>query len=159
MKIVINRRFYALASLVSLFAGMGIYLLFRNTNMLIFEWIPKLQFFKDVYVPVRKTVFSSIFLFNLSDTLWFLSGIFFLRFIWFYHFKEQNIYVFCFYLIAVVFEISQLSDNIPGTFDFMDLLFIGIIAFVEGLIYLVCSRNANLWFKSVLKKPIISKEE
>jgi hypothetical protein len=38
-------------------------------------------------------------------------------------------------LIGFVLEISQLSDKIPGTFDWLDLLFIGIAAFGEGLLY------------------------
>jgi hypothetical protein len=159
MKIAINRRFYGLASLVSLVMGMGIYLLFRNTNMLIFEWIPKLRFIKDAYIPAKPSIFTSILLYNLPDTLWFLSGVFFFRFIWFYRFKEQNVYVLCFYLTAVVFEISQLSDNIPGTFDFLDLFFMGIAAFVEGLLYLTCLGNANLRIELISNKPIIFEEE
>jgi hypothetical protein len=46
----LNRRFYGIASLVSLVAGMAVYLFFRNTNMMLFEWIPKLQFFNDIYI-------------------------------------------------------------------------------------------------------------
>jgi hypothetical protein len=133
--IVVDKRFYGLASLVSLVIGMGIYLLFRNTNMLLFEWIPKLEFLKNVYIPIKKSFISSIFLYNLPDALWFLSGILLLRFVWFGNKKWQGIYIFCFYGIAVIFEISQLLNNIPGTFDLLDLLFIGITAFVEGLLY------------------------
>jgi len=135
MTIVINRRFYGLASLIPLVIGMGIYLLFRNTNMLLFEWIPKLKIFKDVYIPTKQSLFISILKYNLPDALWFLSGIFFFRFIWFYKLKEQNVYILSFYFMGLVFEISQLSDNIPGTFDFLDLLFEGIGAFVESLLY------------------------
>jgi len=131
----INRQFYGFASLVSLVTGMGIYLFFRNTNMLLFKWLPKLQIFKDAYIPVKQSVFTSIFLYNFPDTLWFISGILFLRFIWFYKKKEQNAYLLCFYIIGAVFEISQLSGSIPGTFDFLDLFFMGIGAFVESLLY------------------------
>ncbi|MDR0290898.1 MAG: hypothetical protein LBI06_08185 [Treponema sp.] len=131
----INRRLYGLASLVSLAMGMGIYLFFRNTNMLLFEWIPKLQFFKDVYIPTRQSVFTSMLFYNLPDALWFLSGILLLRFIWFYKFKEQDVYIICFYLIGAIFEISQLSKNVLGTFDPLDLFFIGITALIEGLLY------------------------
>jgi len=73
-------------------------------------------------------------LFNLPDALWFLSGILLLRFIWFYKPKEQYVYIVCFYLMGVIFEISQLSGNIPGTFDYLDLLFMGIGVFGEGLL-------------------------
>jgi len=135
MKTGINKRFYGLASLVSLIIGIGIYLLFKNTDMLIFEWIPKLKIFKYIYIPTKQSIFTSILLYNFPDALWFLSGIFFLRYIWFYKIKEQNLYILCFYLIGAVFEISQLSNIIPGTFDFLDLLFMGIGAFVESLLY------------------------
>jgi len=133
--IKINRRIYGLGSLFSLVIGIGIYLFFRNSNMLLFELIPKLAYFKDIYIPINRSFYSSMLLFNLPDALWFLSGILFLRFIWFYKLKEQNVYLFCFYLMGAVFEISQLSINIPGTFDILDLLFMGIVAFVEGLLY------------------------
>jgi len=130
------RKVYGLASLVSLVLSIGIYLLFRNVDkLLIFELIPKLEFFKGVYFPIEHSTLGSFFLFNLPDALWFLSGILLLRFIWFHSCKEQNIYLLCFYLLGAVFEISQLSDNIPGTFDFLDLFFMCIGALVEGLLY------------------------
>jgi hypothetical protein len=131
----VNRRFYGIASLVSLVAGMGIYLFFRNTNMMLFEWIPKLQVFQDAYIPTRQNVFTSLLLYNVPDALWFLSGILFLRFLWFNNKKWQGIYIVCFYGMAVTFEICQLSDNFPGTFDWLDLFFFGITAFIEGLLY------------------------
>jgi hypothetical protein len=133
--IEVNRRFYGLASLISLLIGMGIYLFFRNTNMLLFEWIPKLLFFKDVYIPTKQTVFTSILFFNLPDALWFLSGILFFRFLWFYKYKEQKVYIICFFLMGIIFEISQLSEIVPGTFDWLDLFFMGITALLEGLLY------------------------
>jgi hypothetical protein len=129
------RLIYGLSSLLSLAIGMGIYFFFRDTNMLLFAWIPQLEFLNSVYIPLKHSVFTSMLLFNLPDALWFLSGILFLRFIWFYRFKEQTVYVISFYFMGAIFEISQLSDNIPGTFDYLDLLFMGIAAFVEGLLY------------------------
>jgi len=131
----INRRFYCFASIISLFMGMAIYLLFRNTNMLLFQWLPKLEYFKNVYIPMEHSIFRSMLLFNLPDALWFVSGILFLRFLWFKEYKEQKFYLLCFYSIGSVFEINQLSEKIPGTFDYLDFLFMGIGAFVEGLLY------------------------
>jgi len=143
--IIINRRFYGIASLVSLLAGMGIYLFYRNTNMLLFKWIPKLQIFKDIYIPTKQSFFTSILFFNLPDALWFLSGILFLRLIWFYRFKEQNVYILCFYLIGAVFEISQLSKDVPGTFDWLDMFFMGITALFEGLLYKIFVQRRLIW--------------
>ena len=135
MGVDISRRLYGFASLIILFLGIGIYLLFRNTNMLIFEQIPKLEFFNKIYLPVKHSVFSSMLLFNLPDVLWFLSGIFFIRFLWFKNKKWQVIYLICFYGIAFLIEVTQLLKNVPGTFDVLDLLFMSITAFVEGLLY------------------------
>jgi len=135
MGIDIRRQLYGFASFVVLFLGIGIYLLFRNTNMLIFEQIPKLEFFNKIYLPVKHSVFSSMLLFNLPDALWFLSGIFFIRFLWFNNKKWQVIYLISFYGIAFFIEATQLFENVPGTFDVLDLLFMSITAFVEGLLY------------------------
>jgi len=128
---------YGLASIFTLIIGMIIYLLFRDlNNMLLFRWIPKLAFFQNFeYIQLTPSVLSYILMYNIPDMLWFVSGILFLRFFWFYKPREQKIYVLCFYIIGTVFELSQLSKHIPGTFDFLDLLFMGIGALVEGLIY------------------------
>jgi hypothetical protein len=141
----ISKRFYGIASIVSLALGMGIYFFFRNSNMLLFQYLPKPAFLNDVYIPVKHSFFSSLFLFNLPDALWFLSGILFLRFLWFNNEKWQKIYILCFYGIAAIFEISQLSNNIPGTFDVLDLLFFVITAFVEGLLYKISVRRSLKW--------------
>jgi hypothetical protein len=113
--------------------------------MLLFEWIPKLLFFKNVYIPVKQSVFTSMLFFNLPDALWFLSGILLLRFIWFYRYKEQNVYIICFFLIGIVFEISQLSENIPGTFDWLDLFFMCMTALLEGLLYKIFIQRRLKW--------------
>jgi len=131
-----NKWFYSLASMFSLVLGIGIYLLFRNTDMLLFQWIPKLEFLKNLYIPVVDySIFNYMLLFILPDALWFLSGILFFRFFWFNNKKYQRIYIFCFYVIAIIFEMCQIIKIIPGTFDILDLLFIVITAFVEGLLY------------------------
>jgi hypothetical protein len=103
--------------------------------MVLFEWIPKPKFIEAFSLPIAKSFLSSILLYNLPDMLWFLSGMMFLRFMWFYDTKWQKIYLRCFCGIALIIETSQLSENIPGTFDLLDLLFMGIGAFVEGLLY------------------------
>jgi len=132
----INRQFYCLTALISLAAGTLIYLLFRDlSNILLFTWIPTLEFPKTVLIQLNPSIFSYILKYNMPDMLWFLSGILFLRFIWFNKAKEQKFYVFCFYIVGVVFETSQLFDVIPGTFDWLDLLFMGIGAFIEGLLF------------------------
>jgi ABC-type polysaccharide/polyol phosphate export permease len=130
------REIYGLASIFSLISGMCIYLLFRDmSNMILFAWLQKTNINKNVFVPLESFVFANILQYNLPDMLWFVSGILFLRFIWFYRLKEQKVYTSCFYAFGIIFEISQLAKKTPGTFDLMDLFFMGTGAFIESLIY------------------------
>jgi hypothetical protein len=130
------RTLYGLLSLLSLIIGMIIYLLFRDlNNMVLFSWMPKPEFLKTILMPLKPSILSDFFLYNIPDMLWFVSAILFFRFIWFYKINVQKAYILCFYGIGVLFETSQLSKNVPGTFDWMDLLCMGIGAFIEGLLY------------------------
>ena len=131
-----NRAFYGLLSFLTLISGMAIYLLFRDlNNMIIFSWIPKPEYFEKVLVPLKPSILSDILRYNLPDMLWFVSAILFLRFVWFYKNYIQKIYISVFYGVGLVLEFSQLSEKVTGTFDLLDLFFMGIGAFVEGLLY------------------------
>ena len=130
------RAFYLFLSLSSLTFGTAIYLLFRDIhNTVLFALMPKPEFLKTIAAPLKPSLFSDILRYNIPDMLWFVSAILFFRFIWFYKNTAQKSYIACFYGIGAIFEASQLSKNVPGTFDWMDLLFMGIGAFIEGLLY------------------------
>jgi hypothetical protein len=130
------RAFYGLLSLLSLALGMIIFLLFRDlNNMVLFSWIPKPEFLKTTLMPLKPTIVSGFLRYNLPDMLWLVSAVLLFRFIWFYKIKIQRAYIFSFYIAAIAFETSQLIKNIPGTFDLLDLFFMGIAAFVESLLY------------------------
>jgi len=133
---------YGLLSLSTLIGGMVIYLLFRDVNnMVLFSWIPKPDFLGTILVPLQPSICTNILRYNIPDMLWFVSAILFFRFIWFYKTKEQTAYISCFYAIGFALEISQLSKKVPGTFDWLDLLFMSIGAFVEGLLYKIFNRR------------------
>ena len=130
------RLFYGLVSILTLLTGMLIYFLLRDVNnILLFKWILKPTFLKTILVPLKPSIFSNFIKYHLPDMLWFVSGILFLRFIWFYKIKIQKLYIWFFYCLGLVIETSQLSNNVSGTFDILDLIFMGIGAFVEGLLY------------------------
>ena len=130
------RTVYGVLSLLILILGMVIYLLFRDlNNMILFKIVPKPEFAESVLIQLKPSVFSYVLKYNLPDMFWFVSAILFLRFIWFEKIKIQTVYIICFYVIGFVFEICQLSEKVPGTFDWLDLLFFGIGASVEGLLY------------------------
>ena len=93
------------------------------------------EFTRDVVIQLQSSLFSSILKFNIPGMLWFVSGILLFRFLWFHKPMTQRIYVGCTYALGAIFEISELSERVPGTFDVLDLLFMGIGAFVEGLLY------------------------
>jgi len=138
------RILYVLLSFIFLAVGIGIYLIFREIDkMIIFEWIPKAKFNIDnLPKKLDTSFFSNILIYNLPDMLWFISGILFIRFIWCNKIKIQKIYILGFYGVGLVLEISQLSENVPGTFDWIDLLFISIGAFVEGLLYNIFEKRS-----------------
>ena len=131
-----QRLFYGLLSLVTLLAGIVIYFLFRDlNNIVLFKWIPQPELLKTILIALKPSISANFLRYYLPDTLWFISAILFLRFLWFYKVKTQTSYIVSFYAIGLVLEISQLSENIPGTFDWFDLLFMGIGAFIESLLY------------------------
>jgi len=87
---------------------------------------------------------SSLIIYNLPDALWFLSGILLLRYLWFNYNKWQKIYINIFYGIAIIIEITQILKYVPGTFDVLDLIFMCITAFVEGLLYkFICIKGVR----------------
>jgi hypothetical protein len=112
--------------------------------MILFSWLPMPEFLETTLIPLKSSIVTNIIRFNLPDMFWFVSAILFLRFIWFYNIKVQTVYIMCFYVIGFSFEISQLSKKVPGTFDLLDLLFLGIGAFVEGLLYKKLCSDINL---------------
>jgi hypothetical protein len=130
------RLYYGLSSLLTLIMGMCIYLLFRDlNNMILFKFIPKPGFTENVLIQLKPSILSYVLKYNITYMLWFLSGILLMRFIWFYNYKIQKIYVLCFYSIGLLYVLCKISKKFPGTFDWLDLLFMGIGAFAEGLLY------------------------
>ena len=127
---------YFVLCVFSLIMGLGIYILFRDlNNIVLFEYISIPVIFQKTLFPMKTSNMTNFIRFHLPDMLWFLSGILFFRFIWFEKIKIQAFYILCFYVVGIMLEISQLSNKIFGTFDFLDLLFMSIVALVDGLLY------------------------
>jgi len=103
--------------------------------MLLFKFIPKPEFTKNIPIQLKPTIFSHVLKYNFPYVLWFLSGIFLMRFIWFYNINSQKIYILMLYGICFIYVICKYFNNFPGTFDWLDLILMSIGAFVEGLLY------------------------
>ncbi|MHC6203436.1 hypothetical protein ACYULU_09615 [Breznakiellaceae bacterium SP9] len=133
---------YLVLAILAVFCGLCIYALFRNLNILLFNWFPKPAFLDTLYIPVNyRNPFVSFVLFNLPDSLWFLSGLLLIRSVWFSNKKWCSVYLTVFCLMACLFEISQLSKAVPGTFDIIDLSLLIPIAIGENIFYTFIRRR------------------
>ena len=138
---------YFAAAFLFFLAGMAIYAFFRNLNIMLFEFFPKPSFLSMLHFPVRAdNIFLSMFIFNLPDGLWFLSGLLIIRVIWLANPKWTAVYIGIFSFIALSLEISQLFEGVSGTFDPLDILFMAFFAILESVIY-------NKFSKSKISLP------
>jgi hypothetical protein len=123
-------------SFLVFFSGIVLYGILRDTNMVLYSFLPKPAFLNTIFVSVNAdNILLSIVRFNLPDGLWYLTGLFIIRSIWLPNIKWMTIYFIIFSLFAFVLEASQYFNAIPGTFDVIDLFCCGVMAFVESLIY------------------------
>ena len=128
---------YYIAAFTAFLGGVAIYAFLRDiNNMLLFHFFPKIPFLSARYIPVKTdAIWSNMFLYNLPDGLWCLSGLLLVRATWLVNTGWRVIYGGIFIVIALSFEIAQLSANIPGTVDVLDLVFMGSFAFLESIIF------------------------
>jgi len=130
------RLLYCAAGFASLFSGIAVYAFFRNPEMILFRFIPKPVLLNTLFIPVKAhSIAGSVLLFNLPDGLWFLSGALFIRALWLINAKWRTLYFGIFAAAALALEIGQCSSFVPGTFDLLDILFMGIFAFIESNIF------------------------
>ncbi|MCL2252642.1 MAG: hypothetical protein FWC12_12120 [Treponema sp.] len=129
------RRSYFVLAIVSLVCGIGIYIFFRDSELLVWSIFPKQKFWDIWKIPVNTKGGLSVLLGFLPDCLWLLSGIFSLRCLWFFELKTQALYILVFYIIAAGYNIGQFYGIVPGTFDLFDLLTMLSVALTEGIIF------------------------
>jgi hypothetical protein len=138
-----GRAIFLLLSVLFLLPGFIIYALFRQRDLMIYDWVGIVhQTNKPLIVSNQfKNLFYPILVFNMPDALWLLSGIFFLRFTWFENKKWCDRYIFCFCCISIILELLQAINFIPGVFDIMDIIFLLTTTIIENII------NRNKCFK------------
>jgi len=132
------RGIYTVLSVISLFSGTAIYVLFRNSDLLVWTILSKPAFWDMWKIPINYR--NSVITFltgSAPDCLWLLSGIFVLRGLWFFELKIQTIYVLIFYFIAISYNIGQYLGIVPGTFDYFDLLTMLSVSLAEGIIFFI----------------------
>jgi hypothetical protein len=124
-------------AMLSLIGGGSMYILFRNSDLIVFEWIDKPRFLHELYSGASfiEQPILSVLMYSVPDGLWLLAGILLIRALWLRDRKWCGIYVRFFCAIAVLSEILQLVEIIPGTFDIFDVMFLVGTAWGEGMLY------------------------
>ena len=125
---------YIFLSIFSIAAGFLIYYFFREENLLIYEWFHFSIKNNNNITFSNGSLWADFLRYNLPDGLWLLSGLLFLRALW-YGEKIFIIYKILFLFFAFLLEALQIIDEIPGTFDFYDLTIMGSIILGESVVY------------------------
>jgi len=108
--------------------GGFIYIAFRSTSLLMFEWfsiigldvlISKIRYF---FLPM-KTQIPSWFYLSLPDGIWVFSLTSSLAVYWNFDFYKARFWLLFPLLLGVFVEVLQRIGMFPGTFDVLDLIF------------------------------------
>jgi len=128
---------YYIASPVVFIGGIAIYAFFRNiNNMILFRFFPKPSFLSSLYIPIKTdSIVFYMFIYNLTYGLWCLSGLLLVRAIWLHNTKWRAIYGGIFIAVVMSYVLLKIPGIIPGTFDVLDLIFMGFFAFLESIIF------------------------
>jgi hypothetical protein len=105
---------------------------------------------KIAYSNIRfsDNFFTYFIKYNLCDGLWLLSGILFLRFLWFNNPETGAHYIIIFIGIALLLELLQLTNYLPGTFDIFDIFTMALCALSEHCInYVLPHQRRQKWVK------------
>jgi len=128
---------YCIASILAFLGGAAIYAFFRNiNNMIMFRFFPKPSFLTSLYIPVKTdSILFNMFIYNLPYGMWCLSGLLLVRAVWLHNAKFRAVYSGIFITVVMSYVLLKLPGIIPGTFDALDLIFMGFFAFIESIIF------------------------
>ncbi len=117
------------AHIFTLLFGGIIYIIFRKDTLLMFNWFdslsiqPLIEYIRSIQL-IQNIKLPSWFIFSLPGGLWIFSYITIMLFIWKNKVTQENLFWFLIIpIIALFSEIGQLLQVLPGTFDFIDLVF------------------------------------
>ena len=130
--------------ILPIFVGSGIYVLFREKTLLMFDWFSylKLDFIIDSlrnnFYRYRTYIPKSI-LFSLPDALWVYSFTMFLSI----YFKNR-ILLSIIFIGSIITEISQLWF-VVGTFDIYDVIYMFTLYLIAMYFIKKFEEEKNLW--------------
>jgi hypothetical protein len=132
---------YFLFSIFSLAAGFLLYYFYRKNNILIYTYFPFLPRNNHIITFSKGPLWLDFFRYNLPGGLLLLSGLCFLRALWYEQYRVFILYRLFLLVITFLLEIAQLCNKIFGTFDFYDLATMGSIALLEGVIHKILMKR------------------
>ena len=124
------RALYFLVSVLSMSFGGIIYLIWRPTTLLMFSWCKIIGVY-GVILQMRsvlggmKEYLPVWFIYSLPQALWCFSGLCSIHAIWINNIgNHERFWIIFTFMLPFLTEFLQLLHVIPGTFDFVDLIFI-----------------------------------
>ena len=142
-----SNSFYLINSIAGILLGSSIYIFFRSSGLIFFQWFKFLDIYDNIIYLRNSTLNYKIYLsdyclYSLPDGLWVYSYVNFM----FYLSLKLRIPLFSFWLfllplIALMSEILQLVKIMPGQFDIFDF-----ISYLLGLVIpiLLISKRATI---------------
>lgn len=114
--------------LLPLFFGGLIYILFRSTNLRMFEWfnfigLEDIIFKSRAFFSIFKKYLPNWFYFSLPDALWIYSFNSAIITYWNNKKDKLKIWIVIPFTFGIIIEIFQCFKLFPGTFDYLDLIF------------------------------------
>ena len=139
------RVFYFLLSVLSMFFGGMIYLIWRPPTLLMFSWCKKIGIY-GIVLQMRsnfgfmKECFPAWFIYSLPQALWCFSGLCSIHAIWINNIgNHERFWIVFILMLPFLTEYLQLLHVIPGTFDIVDILLI----VVSYCLYIFLTRFYN----------------
>jgi hypothetical protein len=127
--------------------GLIIYLLYRDTSLLVFDWISYI-YLDDLIFRVRdylepyKLITNGFIIYTLPDGLWSYSLTYVMCLIWFDIKNKIKYFMISIGIIFGVFlELGQLFNLIQGTFDINDLIVSILFPVIAYIIYFILYRK------------------
>jgi len=136
------RLFTLLLSLLFLFIGGSLYLMYRSDSLVMFGWCKTLGIY-DMVINLRpKESLKGWIVYSLPDGLWLFSYILLMGSIWNFNLKRSFYASAPLIVIAIGSELLQIPEWVPGTFDVVDLLCY-LAACGLGYVYLKSFNHLN----------------
>jgi hypothetical protein len=128
-------------SILPLFFGGMIYLLFRVESLKMFLWLGHFGMKSLVHngrIQFAGVISKEWVIYSLPDALWIFSFINLMLIIWNFNLtKQSSVWILIAPIIGIASEIGQGIKIIPGTFDIVDLVFLTAFATLSFIPVLV----------------------